>query len=256
MRAEAPVPPDRLAAIRAPFLAAGATSVDTPILQPLGLLLDLAGEAMRARLFVVQAEGGQEACLRPDFTVPVARLHLERGDPAGRYFYEGKVFRAAPEGSERAEEFLQIGIERFDTGAVTTEADAEIVALAWRAAVAGGRGDLSLWLGDIALFAAFIEGLDLTPSLAARLKRAASRPRLLQAELARAGQTPVTASEPGGLAGLLASLSPKDAGRMLQEVWALAGIEPVGGRGPRRSHAGRARLGDGARERRVGDGRV
>lgn len=232
MRAEAPVPPERLAAIRAPFLAAGAESVDTPILQPLGLLLDLAGEAMRARLFVVQAEGGEEACLRPDFTVPVARLHLERGLDAGRYLYEGKVFRASPGEPQRPEEFLQIGLERFDVGGVSAQADAEIVALAWRASVAGGRDDLSLWLGDIALFSAFVDGLDLTPALAARLKRAAARPRLLQAELARAGEEPAAAAEPGGLAGLLAALSPKDAGRMLQEVWALAGIEPVGGRGP------------------------
>jgi ATP phosphoribosyltransferase regulatory subunit len=231
MRAEAPVPPERLAAIRAPFLAAGAESVDTPILQPLGLLLDLAGEAMRARLFVVQAEGGEEACLRPDFTVPVARLHLERGLDAGRYLYEGKVFRASPGEPQRPEEFLQIGLERFDVGGASAQADAEIVALAWRASVAGGRDDLSLWLGDIALFSAFVDGLDLTPALAARLKRAAARPRLLQAELARAGEAPA-AVEPGGLAGLLAGLSPKDAGRMLQEVWALAGIEPVGGRGP------------------------
>jgi ATP phosphoribosyltransferase regulatory subunit len=233
MRAEPPVSPERLAAIRAPFLAAGAESVDTPILQPLGLLLDLAGEAMRARLFVVQAEGGQEACLRPDFTVPVARLHLDRAAEAGRYFYEGKVFRASPGEPERPEEFLQIGLERFDTGGPSAEADAEIVALAWRAAMAGGRADLSLWMGDIALFSAFVEGLDLTPSLAARLKRAASRPRLLQAELVRAGEAPVgDAAEAGGLASLLASLSEKDAGRMLEEVWALAGIEPVGGRGP------------------------
>jgi ATP phosphoribosyltransferase regulatory subunit len=43
MRAEPALPDDQLAAIRAPFLAAGAEQVDTPILQPLNLLLDLAG---------------------------------------------------------------------------------------------------------------------------------------------------------------------------------------------------------------------
>ena len=58
MRVEPPVPAEALAAIRAALAAAGAEAVDAPILQPLGLLLDLAGEAMRARLFVVQAEGG------------------------------------------------------------------------------------------------------------------------------------------------------------------------------------------------------
>ena len=61
----------------------------------LNLLLDLAGEAMRARLFVVQSEGGTESCLRPDFTVPIARRHLESGRTAGRYSYNGTAFRAS-----------------------------------------------------------------------------------------------------------------------------------------------------------------
>lgn len=247
MRAEPRVPADALSAIRAP-LSQGATSIDAPILQPLGLLLELAGEAMRARLFVVQAEGGEEACLRPDFTVPVTRLHLESGGASGRYYYEGKAFRASPEHLDRAEEFVQIGLERFDAaGAGALEADAEIAALAWKSAFAGGRDDLLLWLGDIGLFAAFVDELDLAPSLAARLKRAASRPRLLQAELSRAGLEPKPV-ESGGLADLLAGRSSDEAAVLLEEVWALAGIEPVGGRGPaeiaqrliRRAEAARA----------------
>ena len=67
---------------------------------------------MRARLFVVQAEGGAEACLRPDFTVAVARQHIDGGAGAGRYVYEGPAFRAAPEG-DRPEEFVQLGVELF-----------------------------------------------------------------------------------------------------------------------------------------------
>lgn len=231
MRIEPPVSPERLAAVRAPFLATGAEVVDAPILQPLGLLVDLAGEALRARLFTVQGPAGDEACLRPDFTVPVARLHLDRRQGSGRYVYEGKVFRASPDASDRPEEFLQIGLEQFDTGEASAEADVEIVSLAWRASSAGGRKDLTLWLGDVGLFAAFVQSLSLSPSLAARITRAAARPRLLQAELARAGGA---STEPAdtGLAALLATLSPVDAGAMLEEVWTLAGIEPVGGRSP------------------------
>jgi ATP phosphoribosyltransferase regulatory subunit len=232
VRAEPNLPADALAAIRSPFLATGAEAVDAPILQPLGLLLELAGEAMRARLFVVQAEGGQEACLRPDFTVPVVRQHLESGKPAGRYLYEGKAFRASPE-DDRPEEFRQIGLERFDAAsAPAVEADAEIAALAWSAAQAGGRSDLSLWLGDIALFAAFIDAQGLAAPLAARLKRVAARPRLLAAELARAGSEPQAPEQNGKLAGLLSELPEAEAATVLEEVWALAGIDPVGGRGP------------------------
>jgi len=230
MRSEPAVPAPALAAIRAPFEALGAETVDAPILQPLGLLLDLAGEAMRARLFVVQAEGGEETCLRPDFTVPVVRQHLESGRSSGRYFYEGKAFRAAL-GADQPDEFRQIGLERFDAAdGDPALADAEIAALAWAAAVAGGRSDLTLHLGDIALFSAFVEAQGMAPPLAARLKRVAARPRLLAAELARAGSPPA-AAESGGLADMLAGLSETDAARLLEEVWSLAGVEPVGGRG-------------------------
>ena len=72
MRLEPAVPEKVLAAIRAPFLEAGATRLDAPVLQPLGLLLDLAGEALRERLLVVQGDGGEELALRPDFTIPAA----------------------------------------------------------------------------------------------------------------------------------------------------------------------------------------
>jgi len=229
MRVEPAVPAEALASIRAPLETSGAERADAPLLQPLNLLLDLAGEAMRARLFVVQAEGGTESCLRPDFTVAIARQHIESGRAAGLYWYQGAAFRSAG-GEDRPEEFVQLGLEMFSPGGGAVEAaDAEIAALAWRAAEAGGRKDLSLWLGDVALFGAFIESLDLPETLAGRLKRVAGRPRLLWAELSRTGET---AAGGGTLAGLLAGLSEAQAAALLEEVWALAGVEPVGGRGP------------------------
>ncbi len=230
MRVEPRIPDAALQPIRDALAAAGAERVDAPILQPLNLLLDLAGEAMRARLFVVQAEGGEEHCLRPDFTVAVARQHIERGAAAGRYAYDGRAFRAADD--DRPEEFLQLGVELFaPPGGSPVAADAEVASLAWRAAAAGGRKDLTLWLGDVGLFAAFIESLGLPDALAARLKRVAGRPRLLWAELGRAGEAAQAASG-GELAALLSGLSEDRAAAMLEEVWALAGVEPVGGRGP------------------------
>lgn len=234
MRVEPAVPAEALAAIRAPLEATGAERADAPLLQPLNLLLDLAGEAMRARLFVVQSEGGAESCLRPDFTVAIARQHLRGGATEGRYWYQGAAFRASG-GDDRPEEFVQLGLELFQPAAASPQAaDAEIAGLAWRAAEAGGRKDLTLWLGDVALFAAFIETLDLPDALAARLRRVAGRPRLLWAELSRVGETPGDGAGHGGgaLAGLLAGLSEAQAGALLEEVWALAGVEPVGGRGP------------------------
>ena len=229
MRVEPTVPTDVLAAIRQPLECAGAMRAEAPLLQPLSLLLDLAGEAMRSRLFVVQSEGGAESCLRPDFTVAIARQHIDSGKPHGRHYYQGPAFRAA-KGADRPEEFMQVGLEVFATGGSPEATDAEIATLAWRAATAGGRSDLSMSMGDVALFGAFVESLDLPETLAARLKRVAGRPRLLSAELARVGQK--SGDRSGKLAALLARMSNQDGASLLEEVWALAGVEPVGGRGP------------------------
>jgi ATP phosphoribosyltransferase regulatory subunit len=226
---EASIPKAALDAIRAPFLTRGAELVDTPVMQPLALLLDLAGEAMRARLFVVQADGIDEACLRPDFTIPVASAHIAAGRAAGRYLYEGKAFQVAPSGSGQAEEFLQVGLEMLgDPG--PRAADAEALGLAWRAALAGGREDLKVRMGDVGLFAGFVDGLGLDPTTAARLKRAFLRPGKMNAELQRAQSPDESGREGDRVAALLAGLPETQAAAALEELWTLAGIEPVGGR--------------------------
>lgn len=220
----------RLEALRAPFRETGAAWVQPPVLQPLSLVLDLAGEALRSRLFVLQAAGGEEVCLRPDFTTPVARLHLASGAASGDYAYEGLVFRAS---ADEPEEILQVGIERFAAGSADlarAEADAGLVDMVWRAARAGGRPDLSLRLGDAGLFPAFVETLGLNPVLAARLVRMAARPSRLAAELERKDPAEATAGAEDVLARRLGALAPDEAAALLQEIWGLAGITPVGGR--------------------------
>ncbi len=229
MRLEPAVPPEALAAIRAPFAQAGAPFVDAPVMLPLGLLLDLAGEVMRGRLFLVQGDG-EDACLRPDFTIPIARAHIADGAAAARYAYEGKAFRVAPRGSGRAEEFLQFGLEVFGGGR-DPRTDAEVAGLAWRAAAAGGRDDLTMILGDIALFSALIDALGLAPTLAARLKRAFARGGV-SGELARAQAIEPVARQGDRVAALLAGLPEADATAVLEDLWSIAGIQPVGGRSP------------------------
>ncbi|MBV8681527.1 MAG: ATP phosphoribosyltransferase regulatory subunit [Caulobacteraceae bacterium] len=234
MRLEAPIPTKVREAVQAPLVESPVHLLDAPVLQPLGLLLDLAGETLRERLFVVQTpDGGPEQCLRPDFTIPALRAHIASGRPEGRYFYSGHAFRVAPPGSTRAEEFPQFGIEAFESGD-GPRADAEIAARAWRSACAGGRDDLTLVLGDVGLFAIVVDALDLAPPLSARLKRAFSSPRRLRAELDAAvnGAADAAARGGDGLSRLLAQMPEPEAVMVLEEIWALAGIEPVGGRSP------------------------
>jgi ATP phosphoribosyltransferase regulatory subunit len=229
MNTEPPVPAGVLAAIRAPFAGIDGTRVDPAVIQPLNLLLDLAGEAMRARLFVVQDEGGREACLRPDFTVAIVRDHVRAGGGEGLYLYEGKAFRVAAPGAPEGhpEEFVQVGLEAF------TEADApydmsEIPLLAWWSARAGGRDDLSLHIGDVGLFRAFLSDIGVEPALAARLQRLLTQSGELDAELARA-QAPVKRpAHP--LAATLSNLPRDEAVGRLEAFWAENDLPRVGGR--------------------------
>ena len=181
---------DTLAAIRAPFEAFGGALVDAPVLQPLSLLLDLAGEAMRARLFVVQSETAEEQALRPDFTIPVVQAHIASAAATGRYRYEGKAFLAAERGSHLPTEFLQIGAELFGTATDKVADDAMIASLAWSAARAGGRKDLTLRLGDPGLMSGFLSALGVSDAARRRLLRAFRSERALAAELGRAVAPP------------------------------------------------------------------
>ena len=67
---------------------------------------------------------------------------------------------------------------------------------------------------DVGMFAAFIESLAMPEALAARLKRVAGRPRLLSAELARAGEAQA-ANSGGQLAAMLSGLTESQAAGLL-----------------------------------------
>jgi ATP phosphoribosyltransferase regulatory subunit len=120
----------------------GAEEVEAAILQPAEELLDLYGEDIRARAFVTQDPLRGEMMLRPDFTVPVVRMHMEAGLDPARYCYLGEVFRRQEGATPRAREYLQVGFELFG-GRDPAEADAEVFARclgAARPAPAGGDG--------------------------------------------------------------------------------------------------------------------
>src|ERR671936_1653539 len=110
------------------FAQAGYVRAEPAILQPAEPFLDLSGEDIRKSLYLTTDASGEELCLRPDLTIPVARDYLASGtagEPVG-FCYLGPVFRQR---GEEPGEFLQAGIESFgrrDTAA----ADAEMLALA------------------------------------------------------------------------------------------------------------------------------
>ncbi len=176
----------RLSAI---FEATGAQPVDTSILQPADVLLDLYGEDIRARAYVTADPLRGEMMLRPDFTVPVVRAHMDEGGDPARYCYAGEVFRRQETDPARPIEFLQAGFEIF--GGDPAQADAEVFAT-----IAEALTGLELRpsTGDIGILMAAVRGLKTSDARKGALLRHVWRPRRFRALLDRYGaRTPLPA---------------------------------------------------------------
>jgi ATP phosphoribosyltransferase regulatory subunit len=155
------------------FAAAGAMPVEPAALQPASLLLDLYGEDVRARAYIVTDPVEGELILRPDFTAPVVRLHMQAGASPARYHYCGPVYRQQAPGSARPTEYLQAGVE-FLGEPDPIAADADLFALI-RAAL--GDQPTRAVIGDLGVAFAAIAGLTAPERWKAQLRRHLWRPR-------------------------------------------------------------------------------
>ena len=200
-----------------------------PVLQPAEPFLDLGGEDIRRRMFLTTDPDGRELCLRPDLTIPVSCDYLasaDAGKPAG-FCYLGPVFRHR-EGA--AAEFLQVGIESFGRQDKAA-ADAEMLALGLEATKQYGVQAPEIRMGDFALFAAFIDALDLAPVWRRRLKKDFNRKASLAHDLDELTLAPANGSkEYQGVLAALNGSDPKAAHHLVTDLLSIAGIATVGGR--------------------------
>jgi ATP phosphoribosyltransferase regulatory subunit len=211
------------------FAQAGYARAEPAILQPAEPFLDLSGEDIRKSLYLTTDASGEELCLRPDLTIPVARDYLasdRAGEPAG-FSYLGAVFRYR--WGQRSE-FLQAGIESFGR-ADRAAADAEMLALALEATSAFGVGDVEIRTGDIALFNALIDALNLFPVWRRRLIKDFNRKVSLIHDIEQL--TLATAPGHKEYEGVLAALAGSDrkaALALVTDLMEIAGATNVGGR--------------------------
>ena len=211
------------------FAQAGYVRAEPAILQPAEPFLDLSGEDIRKSLYLTTDAGGEELCLRPDLTIPVARDYLasgRAGQPAG-FSYLGPVFRYR---GGRPSEFLQAGIESFgrqDRAA----ADAEMLALALEATAALGLTDVEIRTGDVALFIALIDALELYPVWRRRLIKDFNRKTSLAQDIERLTlATGASRNEYEGVLAALAGSDRKAALALVTDLMSIAGTTNVGGR--------------------------
>jgi ATP phosphoribosyltransferase regulatory subunit len=212
------------------FAQAGYTLAEPAILQPAEPFLDLSGEDIRKSLYLTtDAGGGEELCLRPDLTIPVARDYLasgKAGQPAG-FSYLGPVFRYR---GGRPSEFLQAGIESFGR-LDRPAADAEMLALALEATGAFGLTEVEIRTGDVALFTSLIDALDLYPVWRRRLIKDFNRKTSLEQDLERLTlATGATRNEYEGVLAALAGSDRKAALALVTDLMSIAGTTNVGGR--------------------------
>jgi ATP phosphoribosyltransferase regulatory subunit len=222
-------PDARAEALVASYERAGYVRVAPALLQPAEPFLDLSGEDIRRRMYLTTAPNGDEFCLRPDLTIPVSRDYLassSAGNPAG-YCYLGPVFRHRTDGPA---EFSQAGIESFGR-ADKTAADAEMLSLGLEATTHYGLSSPDIQIGDVALFAGLISGLDLPPAWKRRLVKDFNRKTNLAQDLDRlvlGGNN--TRPEYQGVLAALAGSDPKGAHALVTDLLSIAGINAVGGR--------------------------
>ncbi|WP_274427047.1 ATP phosphoribosyltransferase regulatory subunit [Chelativorans sp. YIM 93263] len=212
------------------FAEREAALTDIAIIQPADPFLDMAGEDLRRRIFLTESETGKSLCLRPEFTIPVCRDHIEtRATTPRRYGYLGEVFRQRREGGA---EFFQAGIEDLGAGD-RAGADARSLADAHAllARVLPGRG-LRVTLGDQAVFEAVLAALGLPRGWQERLARAFGSSEMLDAAIAECASPPAAARLPREIASLVARGDEAALSDRIQQDMEAAGLSATAGREP------------------------
>jgi ATP phosphoribosyltransferase regulatory subunit len=188
-------------ALRGRFAAYGYREVMTPVLE-FAEVIDRAQEAGLRDAFRLFDDTGRVLVLRPDLTIPTARLAATRmADHPGpvRVSYLARVFRPPSPGRPRASEQRQAGIELIGEGG--PGGDAEALALLVDSLRASGLEGLRVGVGDVSLTAAVLDGLGVAPAMRERMRAALGARNFVEwRRLAR------TAAGEGSRADLLVAL--------------------------------------------------
>ena len=217
---------EALKAVAAPILtvfgARGYANEEPSVLQPAEIFLDRSGEEIRRRTFTLMDPSGRELALRPELTIPICRhAVLSNTRFPARICHHGLVFRHQPGEPNRPTQFFQadaelLGLEDRAAG------DTEILSLAVEALRAAGLKDFSLRVGDLSLFGALVDALQLPPQWRSRLKRHFWRPGYVESLLYWLGHGDGRASLPNTRAEIEAVLDARSdaplAGRSREEI--------------------------------------
>lgn len=156
-------------ALRAVFRGYGYREVRTPVLE-FAAQLERGHGGPLEHVYRLFDEDGRVVVLRPELTIPVARLIATRltAHPGPlRVSYTGPAFRAPQHGTPTAAEHRQAGAELV--GLAGPEADAEIIAMLGAGLRAAGLTGHRIAVSDVSLTAAVLNGLGVDAEVRAQL---------------------------------------------------------------------------------------
>lgn len=157
--------------LRGLYRSYGYFEVETPTIEFYDVFSSDTGIIPQETMFKFFDQQGRILVLRPDITVPVARIsaskYREMPYPM-RFSYIGNVFRYNDYGGGKQNEFTQAGVEVL--GVSTSEADAEVIAIAINALITAGLEDFKLDIGQVEFFNGLMDETKLTEEEMDRLK--------------------------------------------------------------------------------------
>lgn len=164
------------AVLRQTVAAWGYHEITLPTFEYADTLATDVGAQIDAEMYRFFDRHGRTLALRPDMTLPTARVVGTRlyDQPLPlRLSYAGSVFRYEPPRAGRQHEFSQVGVELI--GAPGSAADAEAIALAVAALRAVGLPQFRITVGHVGFFRGLLAALALPDRLAARFREAVDR---------------------------------------------------------------------------------
>lgn len=186
--AEREVVSSRMAAV---FSSWGYELIETPVVEELAAVEAAAGR-LEGTVFRLIDLDGRLLALRPDMTVPIARLVASRleGDRAEhRFRYSADVFREHESLRGQSREFRQVGVELIGRGGAA--ADAEILSLLVRTLEATGLPEFTIAVGTVAVLDAILASASMPESWRQGILAAAHQRDFVELErLAREGVNP------------------------------------------------------------------
>lgn len=150
--------------VREVFRNCGFFEIETPTLEFYDVFSIDDDSIPQESMFKFFDQQGRILVLRPDLTIPVARVAATKYkdlDYPLRFSYIGNTFRYNESGGGKQKEFTQAGVELL--GPKTPEADAEIIITAINAMKATGLENFQIDIGQVDFFKGLMEEANFSP---------------------------------------------------------------------------------------------